>query len=66
LFQDLLGRGTRGNKEQKTEWLEKFNDIRNIVAHPTKAVTVSLQQLNSLEECLDFLKKADAGNLAAK
>jgi DNA sulfur modification protein DndB len=62
IFQNTFSFTSKGNKDKKTNWLEELNDIRNIVMHPTKSVTVSFDQLAALEEYQDFLSKAEFNN----
>lgn len=58
-FQNLFSFTSKGNKEIKTQWLEDLNDIRNIVMHPTKSVTVTFDQLAALEDYQEFLAKGE-------
>jgi DGQHR domain-containing protein len=50
LFQDTLGFGKSGNKDTKTEWIQKLNEARKVVMHPAKQQTVSFEQLAQIEE----------------
>lgn len=58
-FQSLFSFTSKGNKERKTQWLEDLNDIRNIVMHATKSVTVTFEQLAALKDYQEFLVKGE-------
>jgi len=49
LFQDSLALGKSGNKEAKTEWMQKLNELRKIVMHGAKQQTISFEQLAQLK-----------------
>ncbi|ABR91635.1 Hypothetical protein mma_0577 [Janthinobacterium sp. Marseille] len=49
LFEPILGFERSGNKEKKTKWMVSLNEQRNIVSHPSSAVSLSLEQLAELE-----------------
>lgn len=57
LFQDTLAFGKAGNKEKRTEWLQKVNDMRKVVMHAAKQQTISFEQLAQLREYDDALTK---------
>jgi len=50
IFKDLLAYTNKGNKEKKTDWIVKINDMRKIVMHPAKGRIINWQQLSSLRE----------------
>lgn len=50
LFESLFGYEKNGNKEKRTSWLAFVNEKRNIIAHPSSAKTVTIEELNRLEE----------------
>jgi DGQHR domain-containing protein len=50
LFQDTLAFGKSGNKHVKTEWMQKLNEMRNVVMHPAKQQTITFEQLAQLRE----------------
>ena len=56
LFSDRLAEG-HGNKDLQTHWIEEFNDIRVIVAHPSKGIQVSFEQLERLKKIDAWLDK---------
>lgn len=51
LFESILGYGKKNQgKDARTVWIAHINEIRRIVAHPSASVTVSLEQLDELQE----------------
>jgi DNA sulfur modification protein DndB len=50
LFQDTLAFGKSGNKEKKTEWMQRLNEIRKIVMHPAKQQGITFEQVARLQE----------------
>ena len=50
LFEPLLAYGKTGNKEKKTKWIVDLNEKRNIVAHASAGIALSLEELAQLEE----------------
>jgi len=48
LFEPLLAYGT-GNKDKRTKWIVDVNEKRNIVAHPSSGVLLSIDQLTELQ-----------------
>jgi DGQHR domain-containing protein len=61
LLGPLLGFGKTGNKQKKTEWLARMNEIRKIAAHASRGATVSFEQLSELEEYLSWLRATVSG-----
>lgn len=55
VFQPLLAIGTSGNKEKRTKWMVTVNERRNVVAHASSGVTLSLEQVAELQEFEDIL-----------
>jgi DGQHR domain-containing protein len=66
LFQPILGYGT-GGKEKQLSWLNFINLKRNIVAHPSSGKTLTIDELNQLEEYTAWLtqKIGELANAAA-
>ena len=62
LFQGSLAFGKSGNKEAKTAWMQKLNDMRKISAHPARQQTITFEQLAQLREYQETLTQ----NLEAK
>ncbi len=62
LFQDTLSFGKSGNKDAKTAWMQKLNEMRKIVMHPVKQRTITFEELAQLEE----YERTLAGNLESK
>jgi DNA sulfur modification protein DndB len=63
IFQDVLAYG-KGNKEKRTEWIVKLNELRNIVMHPAKRRTITFDQLTLLREYDEWLQKRVTGEEA--
>ena len=55
LFEPMFAYKKTGNKEAKTSWLNFINEKRNVVAHPSSAITISIEELSQLEEYRDWL-----------
>jgi DGQHR domain-containing protein len=54
-FQDTLGFGKTGNKENRTAWLVLVNDMRRKVMHASSGVLVTTEQLDELHGYLAWL-----------
>lgn len=50
LFEPILAYEKTGKKEQKIHWMNVINEKRNIVSHPSAAITLTLDDLALLEE----------------
>jgi hypothetical protein len=50
LFEPILSYEKTGKKEARIHWMNVVNDKRNIVSHPSAAVTLTLDDLALLEE----------------
>lgn len=57
LFESMFGYEKNGNKEKRTSWLAFINEKRNIIAHPSSAKTVTIEELNKLEAYKNWLSK---------
>lgn len=57
LFQDTLAFGKSGNKEKRTEWMQKLNEMRKVVMHAAKQQTIGFEQLAQLREYDEALTK---------
>jgi DNA sulfur modification protein DndB len=56
LFEPILAYGKSGSsKEKRLSWLNFVNEKRNIVAHPSATVTLTLEELAQLEEYQEWL-----------
>jgi DNA sulfur modification protein DndB len=55
VFEPILGYGKSGSKEKRLGWLTFVNEKRNIVAHPSAAVTLTLEEVAQLEEYQNWL-----------
>lgn len=54
LFKDMLGRDAPG-RDRGTNWLERLNDLRRIVMHPSREALIDWDSLSQLEEYRDWL-----------
>lgn len=61
LFDPLLGYGMSKGKEKRFAWMAFVNERRKIVAHPTSAVTIPLEDLALLEEYDKWLTRQLSG-----
>jgi DNA sulfur modification protein DndB len=58
VFSNIFGRGkANAKKEVRLAWLQKVNDLRNIVAHSSSGRSVEIEQLRELEEYGEWLRK---------
>jgi len=60
IFQDILGYG-KGGKDRRTQWMRYVSDIRNLVAHISSGVSISVNQLNQLQEYKQWLENKISG-----
>lgn len=54
-FEHLFAYGKAGSKEKRTAWIDYINQKRNIVAHPSSAITLSFEELEELQKYKDWL-----------
>jgi DGQHR domain-containing protein len=67
IFADLLGYGKpNASKDKRTDWIDDINDSRKIVAHPSSGRSVSLDQLDRLQELEKWLNGQLSGRLATE
>lgn len=50
LFEPILAHEKTGKKENRIHWLNTVNEKRNIVSHPSAAITLTVEDLAALEE----------------
>jgi DNA sulfur modification protein DndB len=50
LFDPILGYGTMAGKQKRTAWISFVNDQRRLVAHASTGATVSVEDLEMIEE----------------
>jgi DNA sulfur modification protein DndB len=62
MFESLLAYGKAGNKDKRTSWMNFINEKRKIVAHSTSGVTLSIDDLNQLEEYKNWLDNRIIGS----
>jgi DGQHR domain-containing protein len=60
IFQYILGYG-KGSKDRRTGWIKYVSDIRNSLAHVSSGVSISIDQLNQLQEHKEWLKTKISG-----
>ena len=60
IFNHVLGFG-RGNKENRTQWIRYVNEVRNALAHASSGISVSISQLNQLQEYKEWLDNRVTG-----
>lgn len=61
LFQDVLAYGKSGNKDKRTEWIVKLNDLRKVVMHPGKSRVIAWDELALLKETSEWLERCVLG-----
>jgi DNA sulfur modification protein DndB len=66
LFEPILGYGKSGNKDKRTSWMNVLNEKRRVVAHPSSAMTLSVEDLNQLEEYDQWLSAQIIGNATSE
>jgi len=64
LFEDLFGYGKQSGKEKKTQWLVSVNDSRKVVAHASSGKTLSLEELEFLQNIEVWLTASINGDSA--
>jgi hypothetical protein len=65
-FGPVFAYGKVGNKEKRTEWLARVNEIRKIAMHASRGATVTFEQLSELGGYLDWLRARVAGQPVAE
>ena len=57
LFSDVFAYGKKGvGKEKGTVWMEELNQKRNCVAHSSSGITLSIEDLNQIQEYEEWLR----------
>jgi len=49
VFEESLAHGKSGNKEKRTQWIVRLNEMRKIVMHPAKQQVLNWDELTELE-----------------
>lgn len=62
IFETMFAYKKSGNKEARTSWMAFVNERRNIVSHPSSAITLSLEDLAQLEDYKSWLMQQLQGN----
>lgn len=57
IFKDSLAYGAKGDKNKKTDWIVKINDMRKIIMHPAKGRVITWQQLSLLKQYKEWLEQ---------
>jgi len=60
LFENLIGQG-KGGKDKKLAWLDFVNEKRKVVSHVSSGVTLSIEDLNRLQESERWLEAQISG-----
>ena len=66
LFEPILSYEKTGKKEARIHWMNVVNEKRNIVSHPSAAITLTLDDLALLEEYDHWLAEKVTPNLSAE
>jgi DNA sulfur modification protein DndB len=64
VFEPLLAFDTSGNKEKRTRWMVTVNEKRNIVAHASSGVTLTLEEVAELQGYENTLVEKTTGDVA--
>lgn len=59
LFEEMLALGKNGNKEKRTHWIVRLNDMRKIVMHPAKQQILTWDELTELESFEKWILERD-------
>jgi len=63
LFSEILAFG-KGGKEKQTDWMNKVNEIRKRVMHPSSGAVISFDELQELQNYAQWLRKQLSGSSA--
>lgn len=61
LFEKVLAYGSKGNKEKRLAWLDFVNEKRKVVMHASSGVTLSIGDLNQLQQYDKWLDGQTSG-----
>jgi DGQHR domain-containing protein len=62
LFSEVFAFGKKGvGKDKGTQWMEELNQKRNCVAHSSSGISLSLSDLNQIQEYEEWLRQQIAG-----
>jgi len=59
LFEEMLALGKSGNKDKRTQWIVRLNDMRKIVMHPAKQQVLTWDELTELEGLEKWILEKD-------
>ncbi len=51
--------GKSGNKDKRTHWIVRLNDMRKVVMHPAKQQVLTWDELTELERYERFIREQD-------
>lgn len=58
IFQQILGYGKKtDSKDKQTKWMQEVNEMRNTVAHASSGVSLSMEQVATLERYEQWLRQ---------
>jgi DNA sulfur modification protein DndB len=64
IFQNLLGYGKKNDsKDRQTKWMVEVNEKRNAIAHASSGVSLSIEELDELENYQAWLIGKSTGNV---
>jgi DNA sulfur modification protein DndB len=63
LFEPILAYQKTGKKEARVQWMNVVNEKRNVVSHPSSAITLTLDDLALLEEYDSWLTEKISPNV---
>lgn len=62
VFEPILAMGSSGNKEKRTKWMVVVNERRNVVAHASSGVTLTMENVAELQQYEELLVARIAGD----
>jgi len=66
LFSEIFAYGKKGvGKDKGTQWMEELNQKRNCVAHSSSGVSLSIEDLNQVQDYEEWLRRQIAGGNAS-
>jgi DNA sulfur modification protein DndB len=66
LLSELFAYGKKGvGKDKGTQWMEDLNQKRNCVAHSSSGISLSIEDLNQVQEYEEWLRRQLAGGSAS-
>jgi hypothetical protein len=56
LFEEMLAFGKTRNKEKRTQWIVRLNDMRKVVMHPAKQQVLTWDDLTELDGYASWIR----------